>query len=269
MSPGAAAPSPAGPRVLAEEPVGGAPVPLAELAEWRERFGVVAGVTERGERGDFSMGLWSAEPALGITERWRAFRRWMASRFPTVVMAHQVHSAAVRWHRALEPGWHVGDEYDGHLTVEQGLLLAVTVADCIPIYLVERAGKGLGLLHAGWRGTAGGMLEEGVRALCARTGAEPADVAVHLGVGICGACYEVGPEVAWAVRGEGAQGPVHLDLRAELAARALRLGVEEVTLSPFCTAHDRARFFSHRGSGGRGGRMVAYLGRPAVLPAGA
>lgn len=262
MSPGGGAPPPAGARALAEEPVPGAPVPLAELGEWAERYGVVAGITQRGERGDFSMGLWSAEPSIGVTERWRAFRRWMASRFPTVVMAHQAHSAAVRWHRALEPGWHVGDGYDGHLTAEAGLLLAVTVADCIPIYLLERAGRGLGLLHAGWRGTAGGVLEEGVRGLCARAGAEPAGVAVHLGVGICGACYEVGPEVVRAVRGEGAQSPVHLDLRAELAVRARRLGVEEVTVSPYCTVHDGARFFSHRGSRGGGGRMVAYLGRP-------
>lgn len=262
MTPGAPAPPPEPPRALAEEPVAGAPVPLAELGEWAERYGVVAGITARGERGDFSMGLWSAEPASGVTERWRAFRRWMASRFPTVVMAHQVHSAAVRWHRDLEPGWHVGDGYDGHLTAERGVLLAVTVADCIPIYLVERAGPGLGLLHAGWRGTAGGMLEAGVGALCARAGGAPSDLAVHLGVGICGACYEVGPEVACAVRGEDAAGPVRLDLRAELAVRALRLGVAEVTVSSWCTAHDGGRFFSHRGSGGDGGRMVAYLGRP-------
>ena len=262
MSAGGAAPTPPAARLLAEETVPGAPVPLAELTEWRERYGVVAGITERGERGDFSLGLLSEEPASGVSERWRAFRRWMASRFPAVVMAHQVHSAAVRWHRALEPGWHLGDGYDGHLTAERGLLLAVTVADCIPIYLVERAGPGLGLLHAGWRGTAGGVLEEGVRALCESGGGGPADVAVHLGVGICGACYEVGPEVAWAVRGAGAPGKVHLDLRAELAARARRLGVREVSLSPHCTAHEAARFFSHRGSGGGGGRMVAYLGRP-------
>lgn len=264
MSGGGLAISTAVPRALAEMPVAGAPVPLAELEEWAERYGVVAGITQRGERGDFSMGLWSAEPALGVTERWRAFRRWMASRFPSVVMAHQVHSVSVRWHRALEPGWHVGDSYDGHLTAERGLLLAVTVADCIPIYLVERAGPGIDLLHAGWRGTAQGMLEEGVRALCARAGGAPAGVAVHLGVGICGACYEVGPEVAWAVRGEGSKGKIRLDLRAELAARARRLGVEEISVSPWCTAHDGARFFSHRGSGGDGGRMIAYLGRPAV-----
>jgi purine-nucleoside/S-methyl-5'-thioadenosine phosphorylase / adenosine deaminase len=248
---------------VAEEVVGDAPIPLAELAEWRERYGVVAGITERGPTGDFSLGLWSGEPRGGVGERWRAFRRWMAPRFPSVVLAHQVHSATVLRHRGLGPGWHVGDGYDGHVTAERGLLLTVTVADCVPIYLVDRRGRGLALLHAGWRGTAAGMIEAGIGELCDLVDGEPTDLALHLGVGICGACYEVGPEVAWAVRGDGASGPVHLDLRTELALRARRLGVSEVSISAHCSAHDDGRFFSHRASGGDGGRMVAYLGRAA------
>ena len=247
---------------MREERVTLAPLPLSELTEWREQYGVVAGITERGEGGDFSMALWSEGPAIGVSERWRAFRRWMAHRFHVLVMAQQVHGAEVRWHAGLEPGWHVGDEYDGHLTREPGVLLAVTVADCIPIYLLDRRGEGLGLLHAGWRGTAAGMLEAGVRGLCERVGAKPADLAVHLGVGICGACYQVPPEVAAAVRGTGASGPVQLDLRAELAERARRLGVSEVSVSPLCSSCQSKRFFSHRASHGAGGRMVAYVGRP-------
>jgi hypothetical protein len=255
-------PEPGASAGLAEERVPEATVPVAELREWRERFGVVAGITERGAAGDFSLGLWSGSRAEDVTARWRAFRAWMAPRFPAVVMARQVHSATVRRHGAVGPGWHVGDGYDGHVTLERGLLFAVTVADCVPIYLVDRAGRGLALLHAGWRGTAGGMMEAGIGALCDLVGGEPQDLAVHLGVSICGACYEVGPEVAWAVRGDGAKGPVRLDLRAVLAARARRLGVTEVSVSPFCSAHDRSRFFSHRASQGDGARMVAYLGRP-------
>jgi polyphenol oxidase len=239
-----------------------APVPVAELDEWRERYGVVAGITERGADGQFSMGLWVEEPAVSVHERWRAFRRWMTPRFPAVVLAHQVHSAHVRWHGPLEPGWLIGDGYDGHLTGEAGVLLTVTVADCVPIYLVDRRRRSLGLLHAGWKGVAAGMLEAGVQELTGRTHAPPGDLAVHFGVAICEKCYEVGPEVAWAVRGEGTTGKVHLDLRAELARRAERLGVGEVTASTLCSACDADRFFSHRGSRGDGGRMVAYLGRP-------
>jgi copper oxidase (laccase) domain-containing protein len=55
---------------------------------------------------------------------------------------------------------------------------------------------------------------------------------------------------------------VPLDLRAVLARQARELGIEDVSISPWCSAHDRDRFFSHRASGGRDGRMVAYLGRP-------
>jgi YfiH family protein len=239
-----------------------APVPVAELEEWWERYGVVAGITERGADGQFSMGLWVEEPAISVHERWRAFRRWMAPRFPAVVLAHQVHGTQVRWHGSQEPGWLIGDGYDGHLTGEAGVLLTVTVADCVPIYLVDRRGRGLGLLHAGWKGVAGGMLEAGVTLLAERTGAAAADLAVHFGVAICGSCYEVGPEVARAVRGEGAEGKVRLDLRAELVRRAERLGIGEVTVSTLCASCDAERFFSHRRSGGDSGRMVAYLGRP-------
>lgn len=246
----------------AEVPVGGAEVPLAELPVWAEAYGAVAGITERGPAGDFSLGLWSSEPARVISERWRSFRQHHAQRFPAVVMAHQVHGTRVYVHGAHSPGWHVGEGYDGHVTAEVGLLLAVTVADCVPIYVADRRGPGIALLHAGWRGVAGGMLESGLKTLCQRTGAMVQDLAVHLGVAICGMCYEVGPEVAWAVRGEGTDRPVRLDLRAELAVRATRLGIHDVTTSPFCSSCDPGRFFSHRGSRGDGGRMVAYLGRP-------
>jgi len=260
---GAPPPVVAAPRTLAEGPVAGAPVPLAELAEWREWFGVVAGVTERGAAGDYSLGLWSGEPAGRISERWRAFRRWHAPRFPAVVMAHQVHGTDVRVHGPQAPGWHVGDGYDGHVTVQPGVLMAVTVADCVPIYLLDKRSRGLGLLHAGWRGVASGMLEAGLAAFCRHTGAMVQDVAVHFGVAVCGQCYEVGPEVAWAVRGASSGTNERLDLRAALGARARRLGLADVSTSPLCTACDATRFFSHRGSKGDGGRMVAYLGRPA------
>jgi len=54
----------------------------------------------------------------------------------------------------------------------------------------------------------------------------------------------------------------HVDLRAVLAGQAGELGIEQVTVSPWCSAHDREHFFSHRASDGRDGRMVAYLGLP-------
>ena len=84
---------------------------------------------------------------------------------------------------------------------------------------------------------------------------------MHCGVGICGACYEVGPEVIERLT-EGPSG--HVDLREILARQAADLGITQVSVSSWCSAHDRAHFFSHRASGGRDGRMIAYVGVPAV-----
>lgn len=250
---------------LIEAPLAGSPVPRAELDEWAARFGVVAGVTERGASiPPFSLALRAPdESAEVILERFRGFRAAMRPAFPAVQMAHQVHGAHAAWHEAVAPGWHVLDDADGHATSEEGVLLAVSVADCVPIYLVSRDGAALALLHAGWQGTAAGILEAGLERLRRHAGVRAADVVLHCGVAICGSCYEVGPEVVRAVEGRAVRGKARLDLRAALGRRAEAAGVREISRSPLCTMCDADRFFSHRGSGGGSGRQIAYLGRPA------
>jgi YfiH family protein len=263
VSAAAPLPSPAGAaRLVGEERLADPMVPRAELVEWRERFGLVAGLTLRGGNGGFSLGLLTEEPIGQVMGRWRAFRHAMHPGFPALQMARQAHSANVAWHEGVAPGWHVADELDGHATAQRGLLLAVTIADCVPVYLAAPDGRAFGLLHAGWRGAAAGILESGLGLLAERAAVAPEQIAVHLGVGICGGCYEVGPEVVQALEGRRVRRAVRLDLRDALAARAARLGVRELTRSPHCTACERGTFFSYRGSSGRDGRMVAYLGRP-------
>jgi polyphenol oxidase len=228
---------------------------------WHGRFGVVAGITDRSTG---SLGLSIPEPAEDVVTRLRDFRTAMRPAFSALQMAHQVHGREVVWHERVAPGWHVRDDIDGHASAQPGLLLAVIVADCVPIYLTTTDGRAVALLHAGWRGTAANILTAGVELLAARAGASARDIVMHCGVAICGACYEVGEEVARAVRGRrAAAGKQRLDLRAELACQAEALGLIEVTISPLCTSCDRDRFYSHRASGD-GGRQIAYLGRPVV-----
>jgi YfiH family protein len=248
-----------------ETPAGDAAVPRLELAEWAERWGFVAGITTRGSSATpFSLGLWSEEPVGQVVSRWRAFCAAFAPRFPTVVLSHQVHGTRVDWHEAppLANGWLVLDGLDGHATTAPGVLLTVTVADCIPVYLAVPQKGAVALLHAGWRGSAGGVLGQGIDVLKWRAFAKASDIVMHCGVGICGLCYEVGSEVALRFGIGGGAGPVHLDLREILVDQARSLGVERISVSPWCSAHDREQFFSHRASGGRDGRMIAYLGTP-------
>lgn len=249
-------PAPAG--LVSETRVPGE-VPRFELASWREAWGIVAGVTGRqGEGDDFDLGLWSDAPVGRVMTRWRAFHRSLPG-FTGWVLGNQVHGAMVVTHGPVG-GWLQVPGVDGHVTSVAGVLLTVTVADCIPVYLADPVARRVALLHAGWRGTAGGILERGVEQLLA-AGAVLDNLVMHCGVGICGSCYEVGSEVieACGPAGVGPDGR-HLDLRAVLTAQAAGLGIGQVSTSQMCSAHDGSRFFSHRRSRGADGRMVAYLG---------
>jgi len=258
----AASGPPAALAALREAPISDSAVPRMELSEWASRYGLVAGITTRGH--GFSLGLWSEENVGQVMSRWRAVSAAVRPRFPGVILAHQVHGTTVLWHPAGSDGWLIVDGVDGHATGTRGLLLTVTVADCIPVYLAAPQKQVVALLHAGWRGTAGGILERGVE-LVKRFGlVRSADIVMHCGVGICGDCYEVGSEVLSQFSDRAATKPGHVDLRAALAQQGQALGVGAITLSPWCSAHDREHFFSHRASGGHDGRMIAYAGWPAT-----
>jgi YfiH family protein len=240
------------PAVL-ETPVPGS-IPRFEIPEWRQRHGVLAGITGRG----FDLGLWSDQPVGEVMSRWLAFRRAMED-FEAFALGNQVHGVAVS---SLDGGrgWVYRDGIDGWTTIAPGVLLTITVADCIPVYLLV-PGRGVALLHAGWRGAAGGILKRGVDQLTAATKSSAADVLMHCGVGICGSCYEVGHEV---LAGFGVpantEGPWHLDIRDHLLQQAHQIGLTQTTASPLCSAHDRSAFYSYRASRGKDGRMVAYIG---------
>jgi copper oxidase (laccase) domain-containing protein len=254
--------------VVSEAPVPGS-VPRFEIPGWQQQHGVVAGITGRGtEPGSgFDLGLWSNQPVGEVMSRWLAFRREMG--FDAVVLGNQVHGVGLM---TIDSGcgWIQVEGIDGWVSSQPGILLTITIADCVPVYLAVPR-RAVALLHAGWRGTAGGILEKGLERLLGAASADESEVVMHCGVGICGSCYEVGSEV---MKGCGAAakdpGPWYLDLRHTLAEQAKALGISAITTSSWCSAHDRSFFYSHRASRGSDGRMVAYLGLcpSRLLPSG-
>jgi polyphenol oxidase len=151
-------------------------------------------------------------------------------------------------------------EADGHATALPGIGAMALTADCLPVALGSP--RAVAMLHAGWRGLAANVLEEGVRAL-REVGAEDADgeetVVAVIGpaAGVC--CYEVGPEVH-AAFGDIQQERQHIDLKAIARDRLLAAGVDRVHDVGLCTICDE-RFFSHRRDGSRAGRQagIAWL----------
>jgi YfiH family protein len=244
----------------------GPPVPRMEVPGWRERFGVVAGITTRGTEAEpFDLGLASDQPVRRVLGQWAAFRTAEPG-LPLVTLGRQVHGTEVAWHEGGR-GWLILDGVDGHATDAAGILLTVTVADCTPVYLLDSATGAMALLHAGWRGASGRILERGIRLLQGRVGTTARSIVMHCGVAICGNCYEVGSEVFDAFglpAPAGGRGP--LDVRAQLVGQAEALGVGEISVSTHCAGHDEALFHSHRRSRGTDGRMIAYLGRPLATP---
>ncbi|WP_396201855.1 polyphenol oxidase family protein [Gemmatimonas sp.] len=215
--------------------------------------GVLAWTTTRA---DGSYGLGSAEPVGEIMERWARLQHGLAAlRIERLATAHQVHGAAVERHDGGWRGWLRLRGVDGHVTKSPGTALAVTVADCTPVF-VAHPGGAVAALHAGWRGTAARILDAGLDALGAM--GFPADeCVVHLGPSICGPCYEVGPEVLSAVYGRPATGKGQLDVREVLREQAWRRGVQQISSSSACTRCHADRFFSHRG--GDPGRQLGVI----------
>lgn len=192
-----------------------------------------------------SFGLVSSEPTLAVHNRWSALQDDLAAiGVMRLASATQVHGADVVRHGGSWRGWLRQRGVDGHITNVPGTALAVTVADCTPVFLAHPSGV-VAALHAGWRGTAAGILPVGLDAM-AEFGCPADECSVHLGPSICGACYEVGPDVFEALTGVRPAQKGLIDVRAVLADQATSRGVRSLTVSDRCTLHHNDQLFSHR-----------------------
>jgi YfiH family protein len=216
-------------------------------------FGVHAFTTTRAV-GSFSTG--SDEPVKTVMARWDAVRATVAAygikRFAT---APQVHGTRVIVHGPGWDGWLRAPHADGHVATDRATALAVTIADCVPVFIAHPSGA-VAVLHSGWRGTAGRIVAEGIAAM-EQCGFPASVLRMHLGPSICGKCYEVSPEVFRSLTGADSPVPAKVDLRALIASHARENGVRHISVSPSCTRCDNSRFFSHRA--GDVGRLVSVI----------
>jgi hypothetical protein len=217
-----------------------------------EDFGAIGFTTTR-QVGTF--GVNADEPVREVMGRWASLRRELHEHGPRLATAGQVHGTNVLVHSVPWRGWLRGEEADGHLAHSRGTAIAVTVADCVPVFIAHPDGVVM-ILHSGWRGTAAGILQRGLSMLTG-DGLRPSDLRVHLGPAICGKCYEVSPDVFAQLTGRKPDQPTPVDLRALLADRAREAGVRRISVSPHCTRCDNDRFYSHRA--GDLGRQIGVL----------
>lgn len=160
---------------------------------------------------------------------------------------------------------------DALITATPGLLLGVTAADCLSVFLVDPVHRAIGLAHSGWRGTAGRIVPNTLHAMTVAFGTRPQECLAAIGPGISGAGYEVDAPVYAAFSEPPDAGiftptrPHHwlLDLTAAVQQQLLSCGVppEALSVSPWRTDKDTSLFHSHRLHPGCP-RMGAFLGLP-------
>ena len=215
-------------------------------------FGIRAFTTTRAFG---SFGTSTDEPVRDVMGRWRELRSDLLTGGPRLATGSQVHGNRVVVHSTAWEGWLRVDETDGHVAIDRGTGIAVTLADCVPVFVAHPSGA-IALLHSGWRGTVARIVEHGIDAL-ARRGYPARELHVHLGPAICGRCYEVSAEVYRQLTGEdpGRSSPV--DLRAVIADHAHLAGIRHISISDSCTRCNNDRFFSHRS--GDAGRQVSAM----------
>ena len=198
-----------------------------------------------------------------------------------VVTCEQVHGTAVAVAHLCErcgPGNRV-PHTDGLITEEPWALLTVH-ADCYPVVLFVPAAPMVAVVHAGWRGTVGGIVPRAVARLVRESGAGPSSILAGIGPGICGGCYQVGAEVAAAAQDAGLTDHVRPDPEAQRwrfdIASALRQQLREAGIPAgsietieACTFEDAGLFSFRRDHGPERGAAVVVLDGGRVLAGGA
>jgi polyphenol oxidase len=255
--------------------------------------------------GELNLGFTAADQRESVMRNRALMAEAVTGRSTTpVVTLHQFHSNLVVPVSASDATRESSRRADGMMTGESGFLIAIQTADCIPVLVVDTRRRVVAAYHAGWRGTAKRIVEAGVGRMRLEFGSRPADLIAAIGPGIGACCYAVGDEVhsefdsqfsyahelfrevydADPVRkkypmlfltqrapGHSSIGPqLHLDLVEANRRQLLSAGIrpQAVQVLGGCTQCHNHLFFSHRGSHGHAGRMMAVIGLRSMRKSG-
>jgi purine-nucleoside/S-methyl-5'-thioadenosine phosphorylase / adenosine deaminase len=156
----------------------------------------------------------------------------------------------------VQPG--CAGEGDALVTRTPGVAVSVRTADCFPILLADPEAHTVAAIHAGWRGTATGVVGTSLERMRREFGTDPANVYAAIGPGIGRCCYEVGVEVA---RQFGMPERGNLDLAVENRNQLIAAGLQpdRIEIVGGCTFCHPALFFSWRRDHERAGRMISFI----------
>ncbi len=232
---------------------------LSEVPGLRHGFTTRLGGVSQGSFASLNLGLkWGDDPDA-VAENLRRVAQAGGYRPQTLRRVRQVHRGDVLRATSLREA----SEADGLWCArEDGLTVAVSTADCVPLLLCDRAGRVAAAVHSGWRSTVVGIAATAVAALAV----DPSTLLAAIGPCIEQPAFEVGPEVAEqfdaAFVDRTSYAKPHVDLVGVVTAQLRRAGLaaENIERVGACT-HARAdRYFSYRRDGAGTGQMMSFIG---------
>jgi hypothetical protein len=247
--------------------------------------------------GELNLGFTADDSREAVADNRRLLADAITGQASTPLLAlRQFHSNLLVLAAAADAARERPQKADGVIGNEPGYLLAVQTADCIPVLVADRKRRAVGAFHAGWRGTVKRIVETGIGRMRLEFGSRPEDLVAAIGPGAGPCCYAVGEELlsefesqfsyarelfrevfdsdpvrmkypmlflTQRAPGHSPIGPsLHLDLIEANRRQLLDSGIAATAIQVVggCTQCHRELFFSHRGSGGHAGRMMAVIG---------
>ncbi|MDO8566312.1 MAG: peptidoglycan editing factor PgeF [Candidatus Moranbacteria bacterium] len=165
-----------------------------------------------------------------------------------VIAAHLVHGNHVAIVDHDSPDYIL--ETDGLVTIDPAVALAITVADCYPVYFYDEKKKMMGLTHIGWSGAVKNIVADTL-GLMKKEGSDPLGIAVTLGPGICQKHYLIPPERAVLFENYPEailkkEGQLFLDIKKIIYRQLKENGIVMISDSGECTSCLSEKYFSYR-----------------------
>lgn len=236
-------------------------------------FTTRAGGVSEGYLSSLNLGMHRGDDPENVRENYRRLAQAVGFAPEKLILANQTHSDMVR---VVTDRDCVGSlshrdypECDGLVTNTPGVALMVFSADCTPILLHDPVTGAVGAVHAGWRGTASGIVKNAVETMVSAFGCKAENIRAAIGPNIGPCCFETDadvPEAMCAALGEAANTYIYphgnkfyLDLKKLNSLWLRRSGVIHITISKHCTACCPDLFWSHRVTKGKRGSQGAII----------
>ena len=278
----------------------GTRIPLLKFPELEKLEGIRHGFTTRaggvseGVCATLNLSFSRGDREEAVRENFHRVAEALQTTEDRFVFTDQTHTAAVRVVTEEDAGKGLTrpkdyKDVDGLVTNVPGLVLSAFVADCVPVFLADPVHRAVGLVHSGWKGTAGRISREALRLMKENYGTDPEDVRAGIAPSICRACYEISRDVAEVfaaafagreaeiltsplqepgnrpveeILAEGApEDKFHLDLWEANRIILEEAGVrpDHISVTDVCTCCNPNLLFSHRATQGKRGNLGAFL----------